>query len=504
MGVKAADFADRDAHDEGEKSAVSRLNGPFREAPRAGQDVLKWPVIGPFLRWRHARTAVQLPLLLLAIIVVAHGFVGPQVSPLNLATVLSWIDYRGLLVIVLLAAGNFLCMGCPFVLVRDSGRRLHTPSMRWPRRLRTKWLGIGLLVGVLFAYELFDLWALPRATAWLVVAYFVAALAVDLTFAGASFCKYLCPIGQFNFVASTMSPLEIRVREPDTCRECRTADCIKGRVSQSAPLRVLQRGCELDLFLPAKVGNLDCTFCMDCVQACPHDNVALSTRVPGEELAADGWRSSIGRLTTRNDIAALVVVFTFGALMNEFGMTAPVYAVERWLGAMLGVSSELPVLALLFALALVVMPFVLLGGAAAAARWLLGGESSLLEYSYALLPLGVGVWLSHYSFHFLTSALTIIPVTQSAIADLAGRQMLGAPNWRWMGMRPGSVFPIQLGLIIMGTMGSVGLAYQISQRSHRARAITATIPWTIVIAILGMVAAWILAQPMEMRGAFLG
>ena len=56
-----------------------------------------------------------------------------------------------------------------------------------------------------------------------------AALLVDLLFSGATFCKYLCPIGQFNFIASTMSPLELQIREESTCRACRTADCIKGR-----------------------------------------------------------------------------------------------------------------------------------------------------------------------------------------------------------------------------------------------------------------------------------
>src|SRR5205085_10915161 len=107
-----------------------------------------------------------------------------------------------------------------------------------------------LFAAVLFVYELFDLWALPRGTAYLVLAYFAAALAIDLVFSGATFCKYLCPIGQFNFVASTMSPLELRVRDESTCRSCRTVDCIKGHAAPA-----VQRGCELALFLPLKVGN---------------------------------------------------------------------------------------------------------------------------------------------------------------------------------------------------------------------------------------------------------
>ena len=170
----------------------------------------------------------------------------PQIAPTNLATVVTWVHYRGLLVIALLAAGNLFCTGCPFVLVRDVGRRVRQPSLRWPRRLRTKWIGILLFVAVLFSYELFDLWALPRGTAFLVLAYFGAALSVDLVFAGATFCKYLCPIGQFNFVASTVSPLELQVRQPETCRTCRTFDCIKGRPQTK------QRGCELGLFLPVQ------------------------------------------------------------------------------------------------------------------------------------------------------------------------------------------------------------------------------------------------------------
>ena len=49
---------------------------------------------------------------------------------------------------------------------------------------------------------------------------------------GASFCKYFCPIGQFNFVASTCSPFELRIRDAATCQSCRTVDCIKGKLRQ--------------------------------------------------------------------------------------------------------------------------------------------------------------------------------------------------------------------------------------------------------------------------------
>lgn len=469
-----------------------------------GLDLLRLPGIGAFLRWRHARLTLQLAALGVAVAVVLHGLLGPQIAPRNLATVVTWVHYRGLLVLALVAVGNLFCTGCPFVLVRDGARRLHEPSRRWPRLLRRKWIGIGLFAAVLFVYELFDLWALPAATAWLLLGYFGAALAIDFVFRGASFCKYLCPIGQFNFAASTLSPFEVTMRDAAVCGSCRTVDCIRGRRAPQAPARVLRRGCELDLFVPRKVGNLDCTLCLDCVQACPHDNVAIAARVPGAELIDERRRSGIGRLAARPDIAALAVVFTFGALLNAFAMVSPAYALERWLARLLGASSEAPVLLAIFALALVILPLALLGGTAAVARSAAGAPQSVgalaARYAIALLPLGFGLWLAHYAFHLLTGALTIVPVVQSAAIDAAGVPLLGEPLWRWAGLRPGAVFPLQLGFVLMGAIGSMAAAWGLAERDTPARPAAAAVPWGVLVAALAAAAIWILAQPMEMRG----
>jgi ferredoxin len=427
-----------------------------------------------------------------------------RTDPTNLATVLTWVHYRGLLVVALLAAGNLFCSGCPFVLVRDAGRRVRPPSLSFPRWLRTKWIGIALFVAVLFAYELFDLWALPRMTAYLVLAYFVSALAVDLVFTGATFCKYLCPIGQFNFIASTMSPLELRVKDMGTCHSCRTADCIKGRRMPEAPHVVLQRGCELRLFLPSKVGNMDCTLCLDCVHACPHDNIALAARVPGAELADVGRRSGIGRFSRRWDIAALAVVFTFGSLMNAFGMVAPVHGVEAWIARALGVMSEAPVLAVLFVVVLGVLPALMLGSAAVVTKYLAGDWRPVTQiavnFAYALVPFGFGMWLAHYGFHLLTGAFVVVPAAQRAAADVFGWPVLGAPLWQLTGMRPGAVFPIQAGFILLGAMGSFAASFRVADRDYPSRTGRSAAPWAFVVVTLMVAALWLVAQPMDMRG----
>jgi len=459
-------------------------------------NILRAPLVGRFLRWHYARPAMQCALLIVAAAVVWHGLFGPQLAPRNLATVLTSIHWRGFLILAIIAVGNLFCTACPMVLARDIGRRVFHPALRWPRRLRGKWLGVALLVAVLFSYELFDLWAQPRATALLVLGYFGLALVIDTVFAGASFCKHVCPIGQFNFVASTMSPAELHIVDRDTCRSCRTSDCIKGNEKQ--------RGCELGLFLPMKVGNLDCTLCLDCVHACPHDNIVLSTRPPGAELLERGRRSGIGRLSQRADLAVLAVVFTFAALVSAFAMTSPAYAVEQRLAATMGTRSEWPVLAIIFLVSLFVVPALLLTGAGAISRSFAESRSTLratvITYAYALIPIGLGIWVAHYGFHLITGGLTIVPVVQSAVVDASGHALLGGPFWGWVGLQAGAVFPIQLGCVLLGAVGSLAMVQAISQRDQPSGpAALASAPWLAVVLLIATTALWILSQPMEMR-----
>ncbi|GIW78303.1 MAG: hypothetical protein KatS3mg105_0110 [Gemmatales bacterium] len=196
-------------------------------------------------------------------------------------------------------------------------------NLSWPRPLRSKWFAIVLLLSFFWAYEVFALWSNPWWTAWIAVGYFAAAFLVDSIFRGASFCKYLCPIGQFHFIHSLVSPMEVKVRSTSICETCQTKDCIRGNEQK--------RGCELDLFLPRKAGNMDCTFCLDCLHACPRNNVGIELVTPGEELLRDPQRSGIGRFSQRWDLSFLVLLLVFLGLANAAAMVAPTVAFEQTL-----------------------------------------------------------------------------------------------------------------------------------------------------------------------------
>lgn len=422
---------------------TARMLGPERPSrPRpaavppataaARFDLLRSPLVGRFLRWRHGRRTLQASSLILAILVIVDGFRNAAVPAAGFAALLPWTYARGLLAVALLTAGNLFCMACPFTLPRELGKRLGLATRAWPARLRSKWLAAVLLAVLFWAYEAFDLWDRPFATAGLALAYFTATFAVDAIFKGASFCKYLCPIGQFQFVGSLVSPLEVRVSRPEACASCATHDCLRGNASR--------RGCELELHLPRKAGSVDCTFCLDCVKACPHDAIGMLPVVPGRELVRDEARSSVGRFAARPDLAVLGLVFVGAAFASAFAMVRPEGA----------------------------RAFALLVAGVLAAAFAISAREARARLALTLVPLGMGMWAGHWLFHLLTAP----PFVAS------GAALLG----------------LELTLLDAGLLGSLYAAWRVAGSARKL------LPWAAVAAVLWVCGVWILLQPMPMRG----
>jgi ferredoxin len=428
-------------------------------------------------------------MLLVAIGVMADGFFGPQIGPLNLAGVLPWIHWRTFSVLALLMIGNLFCMACPFTLVRDMGRFVLPARLRWPRWLRTKWLPSALLLIYLWAYEAFGLWDSPWLTAWIIASYFTAALVIDGVFRGASFCKYVCPIGQFHFIGSLVSPGEIRVRSGKVCQSCRTHDCIRGNEHV--------RGCELYLFQPKKAGSLDCTFCLDCVKACPHDNVALLPTVPARTLITDPYRSSLGRLSKRSDLAVLALLIVFGAFVNAAGMISPVMMREHGWHARLG-PHTMPIILGAFVIAgALVLPLatVFMCGLLNQLAPVDTTVSDIVRrFVFALVPLGFAMWVAHLLYHFAIGWNAAWPVVERAITGaMIFFPTVAIPAW----LTSAQLLALDAGLLLTLYV-SWRVAMQSAGRVRAALGLLA--PWASVACGLYAAGVWILLQPMQMRG----
>jgi hypothetical protein len=385
------------------------------------------------------------------------------------------------------------------MLPRELGRRLGLKPRPWPRWLRSKWLAVGLLILFFWANEAFGLWDKPVWTAWLILNYFLTAFVLDAFFQGASFCKYVCPIGQFQFITSLVSPLEVKVRQPEVCASCKTHDCLHGNRQQ--------RGCETELYLPRKRGNLDCTFCLDCARACPHNNVGLLAVAPGIELVRDRQRSSLGRLSRRLDVAALALVLVFAAFAAAASMSAPFLALEERLVQRLGMASPLPVITWFFLICLVLGPVVSLVIAVRAGRSMAQVATPVCEllsrFAMALVPLGVTMWAAHVLFHLLSGYAAGWPILQRAVADWGGR-FLGDPDLALSATRLGADSLLTLQTLLLG--GGLLLTLYVGWRIAREcvprprSALGLLAPWAAIAIALYLAGIWILFQPMQMRG----
>ncbi|QQY08229.1 MAG: cytochrome c oxidase assembly protein [Candidatus Xiphinematobacter sp.] len=487
-----------------QRSAASPPTAVVRKSsPKGPFDLLRTPLVGSLLRRKAVRRSLQVTLLMLAILVIVEGWWGPQFGPMNLAGILPWTHWRGLTVMGLLIAGNLFCMACPFTLARDLARRLLPFRRRsWPKRLRAKWIAIGLLALFFWAYEAFSLWDSPKLTAGIIAGYFLLVVLIDVLFKNAAFCKYVCPIGQFHFVQSLNSPLQVQVREPSACASCRTYECIRGDNAMESKRK--HRGCELLLFQPHKHGNMDCTFCLDCVQACPKDNVGLIVSSPWKELILDSRRSGVGKYSCRFDLAVLIVVLTFGAFANAMGMVTPVIQWENAMKTSWGFSSTLPIVTAFYILALLVLPII----TTSLAVWLSlrlgelqeGWKQIFSQFAVSLVPIGFGMWLAHFLFHFFTASHTFIPAFQRIFSDI-GFPLLGTPNWSirsWAfpGLVGWELFLLDLGLLA-GLFVAWGRAGLFGSKTSR---LGAFLPWGVLIFLMYLAGVWTLFQPMDMRG----
>jgi hypothetical protein len=193
---------------------------------------------------------------------------------------------------------------------------------------------------------------------------------------------------------------------------------------------------------------------------------------------------------------------------------------------------------LFYVFGLLVLPVFLVGTAAVLSRWLGQLKESWLEvatcFAYSLVPMGFGMWLAHYSFHFLASFDAVTPALQRFAGDLG--LALGKPEWRYACCQPVAnwlphleILFLDLGLLLslysgyrialtqshVGARSSahigarpdhVGARSPVVARSpDRATtwALKVFAPWVLLMVLLFAAGVWIVLQPMQMRGTLL-
>ncbi len=448
---------------------------------------------GAWIGSRKMRRGIQWLLAGLALVVVLDGLLGPSVpSSENLAGVLPWTYWRGMTLVALALLGNFFCAVCPFTLSRNLSARLLGRPFRWPGWLRNRWLSAALFLLYLWSYEVFELWDRPMATAAWIIGFFLACFWVEGLFPRGTFCRYVCPIGQFQFVHASLSPREVQSLSAEVCAGCTTHDCLRGNAQSP--------GCPTELYLPAKVGNLDCTFCLDCVRACPHDNAGLVPVWPGRSLGSGRVRGQAPAL----DLAFLSGLFVWGAFVNAMAMSAPFLMARTNLLSEWGVPDSKGALSVSLVGALLVFPLIALPLCAGAARWFSGSgtsaRGSTSRLIQGLVPLGFAMWLAHFGFHLATGLLTALPASQRVLHDLVPGGF-GPPESlaasQWSGLVDAQLLVLGAGLVV-----SIAVLWRLSRGilPEPGKALRLVFPWSLLAFGLWGLGVVIYLSPMQMRG----
>lgn len=470
----------------------------LRPAPAAGPfDLLSLPWLSRMMRSPWWQPVLQLPFLAGFALIIWLGFVDTPESSRNLSTLLMWTLWWAGVIFTFVLAGRFWCVMCPIGAAAEWANRLSGAERQLPRRLRTLWPATALFFLLTWADGYWGIVRSPYVTAWILTAFFAAAILAGALFARRTFCRYACPIGGVIGLYSMAAPIELRPKSLAVCRADPDKPCYVG--SERG------RGCPMFEFPQRMDSNAYCIYCGECLKTCDRGNLALRFRAFGRDL----WTTA----ARRPDEAFLAVAMVAVAGMAAGHMVAP------WHGWMEALTSYLPWAGLkdhglaekltytaAFWASAVLIPLIVYG--AGSLTWRLTGrpgETSpyklFVRFGYAFVPLGLAMHLAHNLPHLFIEGPRVVPVFQKTVS-LFTPWFIGAPDFSpapWLEL-PVLQF-LQTLILLAALLYSLYAACRLSLAQWGAAAFSLRGPWPYLALILLITLAnlYLLSLPMGAR-----
>ncbi len=481
-------------------AAIAPLGSVAAHAVRGDRfDLLSIAWVRTALYSRMFRFVLQAVVSALFLLVIAAGLFGHQNPALNIAPILTWTIWWGLLIIFIMFAGKGWCYVCPWDAIAGWTERLRfwkksddglSLGWKWPKIVRNILIATVMFVGLTWIELGFGVTMKPRVTAYLAIGMLLMAVVSALLFDRKSFCRYGCLVGRVSGLYALFAGTEVRHKSAAVCKACSGKECVTG--SETA------YGCPTFLY-PGKLStNTYCIQCMECVQACPHDNMAVNLRPWGSDLVVEG--------KPRADEAYLALLML--AITGFHGLTmTPVW--QQFVdgirdvggfGRIVGFSIGMGVLML----APIAIYAALVGvsvkvGRVHATRPLTYRDY-FIRYAYALLPIALFYHIAHNLEHLLMEGPKVVAMISDPFGW--GWNVLGTASWTVPPMISLSrLWVLQVFLVLVGHVYSLWIAQKTSLRLFgTARgAFRSQLPMLVGMICFSVFSLWLLKQPMEMR-----
>ncbi len=187
---------------------------------------------------------------------------------------LVWGAWWVFLVIGFLLIGRVWCTVCPLSTAGRIASRIWSLAKSPPDYIKNSspfLIPIGF-VGIIWCEQIFHMTINPKPTGFLLVALIFLAVFFALLFKRETWCRYLCPLGNFGSIFALSATLFVR-SNPNVCSaKCTTHNCNKGSEEYA--------GCPV-FHHPMFARNARiCKLCFNCLKSCPHGSARLYLRPP--------------------------------------------------------------------------------------------------------------------------------------------------------------------------------------------------------------------------------
>ena len=427
------------------------------------------------LKNRYPQLAVLIVMLIGYIFAIFASFIGTPVGSHNFSIVFIWIAWWAILILVAVPFfGRGWCSICPIPLpgewlqrgavLKPTEKKPKWLNLRWPKFLRNIWLqNISFFLLALFSSVLLTT---PNVTGIVLAAMLFSAIGLSMIFERRSFCRYLCPVSGFIGLYSQVAPIELRIKDKQTCVTCIGKPCYNGSANGY--------GCPWDIFPAGLSKNTYCGLCMECVRTCPNDNIAINLR----PFSAD-----LEKPSARLDEAFKAFIMLGSAMIYAAVLLGP-WGPLKDAAYHIGTGIWFIYASVFLGIVFIIMPSIFALGFLPVENFN-ALKKRFATLSTVLIPLGLMFWIA-FSLSFIFTNASYILATLSDPLGL-GWNLFGTSNIAWRPMLTFLLAPMQTLVLVCGLIWSARIAQKAAEDVK-----VSAIPILVYCLVVTMIMLWLL------------